>query len=61
MQDATVVVIGAGAAGVMAARQLRENGCKNVIVLEANNRIGAPSERVCGSRWRVACLCPQQC
>ena len=56
-----MVVIGAGAAGIMAARQLRENGCKNVIVLEANNRIGAPSERVCGSRWRVACLCPQQC
>ena len=41
IQDATVVVIGAGAAGIMAARSLREKGCRQIIVLEARDRVGA--------------------
>ena len=33
MQAATVVIIGAGAAGIQAARSLREEGCTKVIIL----------------------------
>ena len=40
LQEATVIIIGAGAAGIYAARCLREKGCKNVIVLEARERAG---------------------
>ena len=40
LQDATIVVIGAGSAGIMAARSLREKGCKKVVVLEADDRSG---------------------
>lgn len=35
-----VVIIGAGLAGLAAAHRLYEGGCKNVIILEAQNRIG---------------------
>ena len=42
MKDATVVVIGAGAAGIMAARKLREQGFTKVITLEARDRAGVP-------------------
>ena len=41
MEDATVIIIGAGAAGIQAARSLREKGCTKVIILEANDRTGA--------------------
>lgn len=44
MQNARVIVIGAGIAGISAASKLIENGFKNVTVLEAENRIGG---RVC--------------
>jgi spermine oxidase len=40
MQNARVVVIGAGISGISAAAKLIENGFKNVIVLEAEKRIG---------------------
>lgn len=46
VRDATVVVIGAGAAGIMAARSLRERGCGKVIVLEARDRVGG---RICNT------------
>lgn len=39
MNTADILIIGAGAAGLMAARELANAG-KKVIVLEANNRIG---------------------
>src|SRR3954452_15731748 len=35
----TILIIGAGAAGLMAAKELSANK-QNVIILEANNRIG---------------------
>jgi monoamine oxidase len=39
IMDADVIVVGAGAAGLMAARTLAEAG-KSVIILEARDRIG---------------------
>lgn len=36
----SVVIIGAGAAGIAAAVKLIKNGFQNVIILEANDRIG---------------------
>lgn len=35
-----VIVIGAGASGIAAATRLFERGIKNILVLEAENRIG---------------------
>lgn len=35
-----VIVIGAGASGIAAATRLYERGIKNILVLEAENRIG---------------------
>ncbi len=55
VKDATVVVIGAGAAGIMAARSLRERGCGKVIVLEARDRVGARPAR---ARVRAAASTP---
>lgn len=42
--DKRIVVIGAGAAGIAAATRLVFAGFKNVVVLEAENRLGG---RVC--------------
>jgi monoamine oxidase len=39
-RSARVVVVGAGFAGLSAARALMKNGVKNVVVLEARNRVG---------------------
>ena len=36
----SVIIIGAGAAGIAAASKLLENGFKNVTILEAEGRIG---------------------
>ena len=36
----SVIIIGAGAAGIAAASRLFENGFKKVTILEAENRIG---------------------
>lgn len=35
-----VVIIGAGIAGLSAASELIQNGCDNIILLEARDRIG---------------------
>lgn len=35
-----IVIIGAGAAGISAAVKLNKNGLRNVIILEASDRIG---------------------
>lgn len=35
-----IIIIGAGVAGIAAATRLFERGIKNVIILEAENRIG---------------------
>lgn len=35
-----VIVIGAGASGIAAATRLYERGIRNILVLEAENRIG---------------------
>ncbi|RZC34913.1 Amino oxidase and/or NAD binding 8 domain containing protein [Asbolus verrucosus] len=35
-----IIIIGAGAAGIAAATRLLENGINDIIVLEAENRIG---------------------
>ncbi|XP_076273104.1 spermine oxidase-like [Rhynchophorus ferrugineus] len=40
MADAKIVIIGAGASGIAAATRLLENGFENIIILEAENRIG---------------------
>jgi monoamine oxidase len=40
MIEVEVAVIGAGAAGLAAARELRAAGCSDVIILEASTRIG---------------------
>lgn len=44
MQNARVIVVGAGISGISAASKLIENGFKNLTILEAENRIGG---RVC--------------
>lgn len=38
--DKSIVIIGGGAAGIAAATKLLSNGFKNIIILEAQNRIG---------------------
>lgn len=35
-----IIIIGAGAAGIAAANKLIKNGLKNVVILEASDRIG---------------------
>jgi phytoene dehydrogenase-like protein len=39
VRKADVAVVGAGLAGLVAARRLKQSG-KNVLVLEARNRVG---------------------
>lgn len=39
-----IIIIGAGASGIAAATKLFENGFTDIIILEAENRIGG---RVC--------------
>lgn len=38
--DKRIVIVGAGAAGIAAATKLISHGFSNVIILEAENRIG---------------------
>lgn len=40
MQSARIIVVGSGISGISAASRLIENGFKNVVILEAGNRIG---------------------
>ncbi len=40
MSNPTVVIVGAGASGLSAARSLQDSGLVDVIILEARNRIG---------------------
>jgi len=40
MDKLRVVVVGAGAAGLAAAARLMERGVRNVVILEAEDRIG---------------------
>jgi monoamine oxidase len=40
MNELRVVVVGAGAAGVAAAARLMERGVKDVVILEAEERMG---------------------
>lgn len=52
MKNTTVVVIGAGPAGIAAATRLLENGINNIIVLEAEDRIGGRVNSVeFGGSW----------
>lgn len=39
-QQTSVIIIGAGIAGIAAAHHLRKSGIKNILILEAANRIG---------------------
>jgi spermine oxidase len=41
-----IVIVGAGLAGVTALAELLDNGYRNVVVLEAQNRIGGRIETV---------------
>lgn len=38
--SAKIIIIGSGPAGISAATKLYENGFKNLIILEGENRIG---------------------
>lgn len=38
--DKSVIIIGAGAAGIAAATKLLLNGFRNILILEGQNRIG---------------------
>jgi monoamine oxidase len=49
-QDADIIVIGAGAAGLMAARELSKAG-KSVIILEARDRIGGRIYPLPAEEW----------
>lgn len=40
MKNARIVIVGAGISGISAASKLIENGFSNLLVLEAENRIG---------------------
>jgi len=40
MENTRIIIIGAGCSGISAASKLIEKGCKNVLILEAENRIG---------------------
>lgn len=40
MTNARIVIIGAGMSGISLAAKLIENGFKNLVILEAENRIG---------------------
>jgi cation diffusion facilitator CzcD-associated flavoprotein CzcO len=40
MEELQIVVVGAGAAGVAAAARLRERGVTDVVILEAEERMG---------------------
>lgn len=40
MANAKIIIVGAGISGISAAAKLLENGFKNLVVLEAENRIG---------------------
>lgn len=40
VNDAKILIIGAGAAGIAAASHLFKNGFQNLLILEAENRLG---------------------
>jgi spermine oxidase len=44
--DPRIVIVGAGLAGVTALAELLDNGYRNVVLLEAQNRIGGRIETV---------------
>ncbi|XP_045157077.2 uncharacterized protein LOC123523472 [Mercenaria mercenaria] len=46
VSDKKVLVLGAGMAGIMAAKTLGESGCSNVQILEATNRTGGRIQSV---------------
>lgn len=41
-----VLIIGGGVAGLSAARELLENGCSNICVVEAQDRLGGRVKQV---------------
>jgi monoamine oxidase len=44
MSDFKVIIIGSGMSGLSAAIKLIENGIKDILILEANDRLGG---RIC--------------
>ena len=49
----SVIIIGAGAAGIAAASRLFENGFKKVTILEAENRIGGRIHTIKFSKYYI--------
>lgn len=43
----SVIVIGAGISGISAAKQLADNGVKDILILEASDRIGGRIRKEC--------------